>query len=236
MIDIASEIEDDRILEAAKSLNARTPDPDLETYILDQDVDAIVDDFEDDIIRHLAEKDVLGEGRFRTIPVYGKMENPAYLDPTGAKGQTSFEVDYKYDADGDIIDESGSGIDLLETLNDKLYDYDVDQSTRQALLGDVQEAMLDGEITADELYKKITEGGHYIEDYDSGSLTANNEFFRDVMEAMGHDGIIVDADHYFGRRGRGMTHTGGAYHYMFFEPNQVKSSSGNTGADRKSVV
>jgi len=226
-IESLDDFDADDILEAARSLEQT---PELRKLIEAGDVDALVDAAEPDLIEAIARQQVLGDQAFSVMPVYLQVKNPVYLDPSGKKGRTVFEFETIYDEAGDVIDEQGSAVQLLETLDDVAREFDaVDEVGRfkEALWDD----LADGEIDALTLMSKIRDEDFYeIIDPDTG-LPAATEFLRTVFERMGFDGIIADAHHFFGpRRGAMGTRlpgmegvTPGTYHYMMFEPTQIKS-------------
>lgn len=213
------------ILDAARRLKQT---PELRRLIDAEDADGLIDAYESDIIEQMARQAALGDQQFSVLPVYLKMENPVYLDPSGKKGRTVFELEYVYDDVGDIVDEKGSAIRLFETIDEVASEFDaVDEVARfkESLFDD----LADGEIDATTLMDRIREGDWFIDDPDTGN-TANAEFMRVVFERMGFDGIVADAHYHFGPRKQfGVTRRGmegvkpGTYHYMVFEPTQIKS-------------
>ena len=239
------DFDDDDILDAAQRYMDRTESTDTELLeaIKTGNVEKLKDEFEPDLIEQIARQIVLGDENFSVMKTYVNIENPVYLDPSGTKGRTTFNLEFEYDEAGDIVDESGSVIDLLEAIDDVAYDFDNRTKLQgspglfnaQKLKSFIVENSDDGEIDALDIYKEI-KGGEYYFQSDTGGLE-NTEFIRQVFENMGFDGIIADAHHFFGPRqgfagGRipGMADvTPGTYHYMAFNPEQIKSATGNVG-------
>ena len=61
---------------------------------------------------------------------------------------------------------------------------------------------------------------------------ASGQYIRELVEAAGYDGVIMDASRAFGAGrdiGKPMEHVEGARHYVVFEPEQIKSATGNVG-------
>ncbi len=214
------------ILSAARRLKQT---PELRRLIEAEDTEGLIDMYEPDIIEQMARETVLGNQQFRVLPVHLKMENPVYLDPSGKKGRTVFEVEYVYDDVGDIIGEKGSAVQLLKTMDEVALEFDaVDEVARfkESMLDD----LADGEINASTLMDSFRGWDGHIEDLDTGDL-ANSEFMRTVFERMGFDGVVADAYHHFGpKRGFGGAKMPGmsgvkpgTFHYMVFDPTQIKS-------------
>ena len=214
------------ILDAASGLKQT---PELRRLIEAEDVDALMDLYEPDIVEEMARRMVLGDQQFNVLPVYLRMENPVYLDPSGKKGRTVFEMEYVYDEAGDIVDETGPAVRLFETMDEVAHEFDaVDEVARlkESLFDD----LADGEIDASTLMDRIREGDYWIHDPDTGDI-ANTEFMRTVFERMGFDGVVADAHYHFGpKKGFGGVRLPGmegvkpgTYHYMAFKPTQIKS-------------
>ena len=236
-IDSLDDFDDDDILDAAQRYMDRTESTDTELLeaIKTGNVEKLKDEFEPDLIEQIARQIVLGDENFSVMKTYVNIENPVYLDPSGTKGRTTFDLEYKYDEDGDIIDKSGSVIDLLEAIDDVSYDFYGSSDEVQKLKTFIGENSVDGELDALDLFEEVR-GGEYYFHSDTGGLE-NSEFIRQVFEKMGFDGIIADAYHFFGDR-KGIMGiripsmagvTPGSYHYMAFKPEQIKSATGNVG-------
>tara|TARA_R100001594_G_scaffold150676_1_gene213503 strand:- start:28951 stop:32037 length:3087 start_codon:yes stop_codon:yes gene_type:complete len=223
------ELDEDEILDAAERILRENPDPEIMDLFIKGDVDGLTQQIEPDLVQEIAKHRVMGDG-FRTLKGNIKMENPVYLDPSGKKGTTEFEIEAVWDESGeDIIDEVGSGVELLEAIDTVGRRWDADYAVRdiqQEILGEME--MSGGSITAVELDEVINANMSSIMDPETGEI-ASGEFIKEVFEELGFDGIVADAYHYFGPRNigafvPGMDHvTPGTYHYMTFEPTQFKS-------------
>ena len=181
-----------------------------------------------DVAEEMARKELMGsDPAWQIMPLIAKVEKPVYLDSTFQRGETSFEIDQELDDDGDVISETGSGVKLLEAIQAVEGDYLVVDSDA------IADLMMDGEpLYAQGLLAAFQE--QMIED-DDGNYAAGN-FFSEVMEQLGYDGIVANAYQYFGPKKIGRATTTGmqgitpdTFHIMVFNPRQLKSDTGNRG-------
>lgn len=96
--------------------------------------------------------------------------------------------------------------------------FDIDESALSGLLWD---AIGNGGISIADLKEQINE--QYFED-ENGNL-AGNEILRLVLEGLGYDGIIDSTV----SEKFNMDMNDDTTHYIAFEPNQIKSATGNNG-------
>lgn len=166
-----------------------------------------------------------------TMPVYLSIKNPVIL---GGSQETMFELNTQFDEEGDVIDESGPYLDLMNAIDEVAPNFqDVDA---EQLKGDLANAF-DGEgISAGDVFRafKESEGAMYATDADGNGDLSNGEFMRAVFEEMGYDGIIDHTvNQKFGnqrKNGRAMEGVDeGTTHYVAFRPEQIKSALGNRG-------
>lgn len=239
------EVPDQEVLDAAKRYIDEVGYaslPFLEKAIKEQDVSYILDatgevagSVENILIDTIARKRVLGDGNFSVMKTYVNIENPVYLDPSGNKGRTTFNLDIEYDDEGNFVGESGSVIELLETIDDVADNFETSPANARNLKQFISQEAIDGEVDAFDIFKEVKDGNYYFET-EMGEA-ANSEFIRQVFENMGFDGIVADAHYFFGPRdgSRGFQKLGmegvtpGTYHYMAFKPEQIKSATGNVG-------
>ena len=237
-IDSLDDFDDDDILDAAKQYMDRTESTDTELLeaIKAGDVEKLKDELEPDLIEQLARQQVLGDEAFSVLKTYVNIENPVYLDPSGTKGRTTFDLEIEYDDDGEFVGESGSVLELLQTIDDVADNFETSPANARNLKQFIVEKASDyGEVDAFDIFREVRDGDYYFES-DTGGY-ANSEFIRQVFEQMGFDGIIADAYHFFGPRdgSKGFQKLGmagitpGTYHYMAFKPEQIKSATGNVG-------
>jgi len=175
---------------------------------------------------------VAGDSKGLIMPLWVKMKNPFDMRPSGL--QLTSEIEYSEDGE-DIVSEGGTLVDFANAIRDVASTYDADAS----------EALTD--LLSDPEGKSAYDAAALVrsglsEAYDSnGELVSPGEIIRQAVEALGYDGIIMDADMAFGPRARGPFGIGmqgvypGTLHLMPFEPTHVKSSLGNSGAFDASV-
>ena len=158
------------------------------------------------------------------MPVFAKMKNPVKV---GTKDETRFSIDTTWDDEtGDLLEESGNGIDLLDAVRNvaRQYDYINDSDVDDAV-AKLSDALMDG-ATAGEVDTIIRDTIMEVEK--DGKMASAGQFISDVFKELGYDGIIMNAEKYFGS-GRGMKDVEGAKHYILFEPTSIKSAIGNKG-------
>ena len=178
------------------------------------------------IFESIARKELM-TNQGTVMPVFAKMGNPVKL---GTKDETRYFIDTKFDDEtGDFLEESGNGIDLLNAFKQTADEWGIGKEVDDAY-GALIDAFADGEVTAgkvDEILRnKLTD----LYDID-GNYTGPGKFIANMFRNMGHDGIIMNAEEYFGPdiMSKGMQGVKGANHYILFEPTNVKSAIGNRG-------
>jgi hypothetical protein len=184
-----------------------------------------------ELIREMATKELTTHGG-TVMPVFARLQNPVKV---GTKDETKFRIDIEFDDDGDIVSESGNGIDLYNSLNDIGRQYDIPNDQINDVWANISEEMSGDEITAGRVDKIIRENIYDVYTPD-GELAGPGQFIADVFRDMGFDGIKMDAGKYFGPRQvgmgvnvKGMKGVEDATHYIVFEPTQIKSAIGNVG-------
>jgi len=170
----------------------------------------------------------------RTLALYGKMNNPAKL----IKNDSNFyERRSKYDEElDDWIDEEGEAEIVFQEIENVAYYYDLSYEQIQHGIAELQEALYnDDGFTAYELNKALRKNSVFQNMEDNDGNLMNSEFIRKVFEKLGHDGIITDAYDAFTHidpYNKAYTMPGvkpGDKHYIFFDPHQLKSKTGNSG-------
>jgi hypothetical protein len=184
-----------------------------------------------ELIREIATKELTTHGG-AVMPVFARLQNPVKV---GTKDETKFRIDVEFDDDGDIVSESGNGIDLYNSLNDVGRQYDIPNDQINDVWAKISDEMSGEEIAAGRVDKIIRENIYDVYTPD-GELAGPGQFIADVFRDMGFDGIKMDAGKYFGpRQGatgvklKGMEGVEDATHYIVFEPTQIKSAIGNVG-------
>ena len=185
-----------------------------------------------ELIEAMATKELTTHGG-AVMPVYAKLENPVKI---GTKDETVFSIDTEFDDAGDLISETGNGIELYNSLQNVGRNYDLRESEIQDVWAKISEKMVDYEqISAGEVDKIIRNNIYDVYTPD-GEFAGPGQFIADVFRDMGFDGIKMNAEKYFGAReiGMGVRSSGmqgvkDTTHYIVFEPNQIKSATGNIG-------
>lgn len=185
-----------------------------------------------ELIKEIATKELTTHGG-AVMPVFARLRNPVKV---GTKDETKFRIDTEFDEAGDVVSESGNGIDLYNSLNDVGRQYDIPEETIQDLWAKISDDMISNEEISAGNVDKIIRNNLYDVYTPEGEYAGPGQFIADVFRDMGFDGIKMDAEKYFGpRQGvmgtkmTGMEGVKGATHYILFEPTQIKSATGNIG-------
>ena len=159
----------------------------------------------------------------RMLPLYGKMKNPFVLEPYQ---EPKYFYNYNYEEDeesGDYTEtEEGNWIEVKEIITDVLSNWIKESEINDILYAIAEIDELDSGITPLQLFDKLTSE---LDEY-NGEIDGfhSRNVVQEIIQEMGHDGIIMDAYHFFPQ-----LNNEGDRHYIFFDPNQVKSSTGNSG-------
>jgi predicted GNAT family acetyltransferase len=143
----------------------------------------------------------------RTIEAYLKMENPAVVKKNGG---TQFE----YQFNEDTGEETGSAIDLFQSIQKVAPEFGVDADK---LWGKLTEN--GSEFSAYDLHDALNVGEFYPSDPETNQ-PANGELVKEIFKDLGHDGIIL---HNAKEEYPGMNIKEGTIHYIAFDPAQIKS-------------
>jgi hypothetical protein len=164
-----------------------------------------------------AEDEIINQAKPNTTPLYGRMKNPAYLFKEKTPRNQIFEMD-NYDEESEEYIES-EGDKILSELEDLLYEegYGPEYHIVEEGLRKVREELGD-EFTLFELQQAIRNS---LNLYDYGIEIG--DFLQKLIQNLGYDGIIMDADQYWKTLVDRPTK-----HYVFFEPSQVKSPFNKT--------
>jgi hypothetical protein len=161
------------------------------------------------------------------MPVFAKMQNPVKL---GTKDETRYVIDTKFDDEtGDFLEESGNGIDLLNAFKQTADEWGIGDEVDDAY-GALVNAFADGEVTAGKVDEVLRNTLTDLYDID-GNYTGPGKFIANMFRNMGYDGIVMNAEEYFGPdlMTKGMQGVKNANHYILFEPTNIKSAIGNRG-------
>jgi hypothetical protein len=158
------------------------------------------------------------------MPVFVRFENPLVV---GGSRESVFDYTTVVDDTGDYVDESGSLVDFIIALRDTAGRYN-DGSVEDVVDRIVQEAMDTEGVSASGVVAAVRESetfGYYTDD--EGQLVSK-EILRRTFETLGFDGVI---DTTVGEKFGNMAGVGSdTVHFIAFEPTQIKSAIGNTGA------
>mgnify|MGYP007089694445 FL=1 len=159
----------------------------------------------------------------RMMPLYGKMKNPFMLEP---HQNPKYFYNYNYEEDeetGDVTEtEEGNWLEIKDIIYNVLSNW-LDESEINDVLAKIENIdQLESGITPLELFDKLTAELDRFQ-YEIDGFYSRN-VIQEIIQDMGHDGIIMDAHHFFP-----YLNYEGDRHYVFFDPNQVKSAIGNSG-------
>lgn len=223
---------DDDAWYATDVLQAYFDDNGIDTEITDDNIEELKDEHRDKAIEHAATKALKGDSDGFVMPVYVRLEKPFNM----ATSPTYFEMTYPVNEDGEPDYEAepeGSALDLINAINEVASGYNADADS---LTSWVYENGTDG-VSAREVWDRASKDMSELYD-DNGEMISSGQFMQEVAREMGFDGLIQDADAYFGtqRRGFGGIRAGamkgvepGTLHIMPFDGAQVKSATGNSG-------
>ena len=237
-----------RISEAADNVS-RDMDDDphfatqvLSKYFTDQEVEMELNDetFDDamsehggDAAEHWARSQLKGDNEGLVMQAFVKVSNP--LDTVN--GELTYEL--IEDENGDVIDEAGSLVDWVLAIREVAGYRGLGREVENYING-LMETSGDGYVSASMIIDLARE---YLQDGydDAGDSISPGQIVAEVAEQLGYDGIIMDANKYFGNRRtswgarqKGMDGVGdGTLHIVPFNANQVKSATGNFGTFSK---
>ena len=180
-------------------------------------------DIDEDAAREQAREELVGQGDV-VIPAYVSLQNPVII---GGENDTFIEMELVEDEDGDIIDERGPLVDLIQAIRDISVRFD-DAGSVEGFVNSLLEEGVDG-IRASRLVELHRQSENYATD-DLGRL-ASNEMLRQAFEEAGYDGVIDSTISRFSMEGVGE----GDSHVIAFAPNQIKSTQniGDFSADER---
>ena len=215
---------------ASEMLNDYFQDNKIDNEVTDDNFDELKDKYGEKAINHAAQKALKGDSEGLVMPMYVRMLKPFDMRPNGLV----LDYSYKTDDQGDPIagSEQGALIDFLEAARNVLSTYNPNEEFTSSLL----ENGADG-ISAKEIFDIATKT--LSDNYDdNGDMVSSGHIIQEIAREAGYDGLIQDANSYFGtgRRGFGGLRVPsmagvneGVLHLMPFKDNQLKSAIGNKG-------
>lgn len=195
-------------------------------------------DNQSEIAEWEATRKVKGESDGLVMPVYVRMENP--FDMRGTTGNTQLTYEVEEDKNGNIVSETGSGIEFVQAMQDLGMEWGVDVSSATSrLMDELSNGALDAKDAFDIVLRELEV------DYDpmTGEAAGTGQFLQEVVRAAGYDGIVMNAHDYFGSgRRNGMFQIGmfgvepNTLHMMPFDSNQIKSVFNERPTDNPDIM
>jgi hypothetical protein len=181
---------------------------------------------EDEAIRRANER--LSDGAPNTLKLYMRFKNPVVL----GDNETYLDYSDSYDEEIDEYGEpEGKLVDFVEELRITAPVFGVSGREIETALGRISEEAEGEGVRASVLHDIIE--NEFIDAYDENGNSVSREIFRQVLSEIGFDGVIDTTVNSKWGRGRdrvgmkGMTPD--TVHFIAFEPEQIKSATGNSG-------
>ena len=183
------------------------------------------DEFEGDHEDAVAQaRSQLSEGSPNTLKLFVRFSNPAVV---GGPGETFLDYSESYDEEADEYGEpEGALVRLIDGLDDIGDGVDLNGSEIEELKQTLLEEAGGEGLKVGKVAGIFKEALAYTYD-DTGTNNASNEMLRQALERAGFDGII---DTTVATKFKNMGIPPGTTHYIAFNPNQLKSATGNSGA------
>jgi hypothetical protein len=185
------------------------------------------DEFEDDMdaAREEARKR-LSEGAPNTLKLFMRFKNPAVL---GGAGETFFDLNEEYDEKNDSYGEAtGLLLDFVEAIRNRAGEFDIEGDISDFIDGLMSN--FEGVSFGDVIWQTKNTP---IYAYNDNGDSAGNELIRLALQDVGFDGVIdTTVNSKFGRSPNRVGMKGmndGTVHFIAFEPEQIKSATGNNG-------
>lgn len=195
------------------------------------------EDMSEEQMREEAKRALNVHHRGAVMPIHISMKNPVVL---GGKNETFYDFNEPYNEKTDEYGEpEGSLLKIIDGVKRAQNQFDVPADAIDEFTTRLYEHASDkGGIYASDLEKMMKHHFQYAHDTETGDY-AQNELWRTALEEAGHDGIIdhnvnskfgTDRRGFAGARIPGMQGvTPETTHYVVFNPNQIKSATGNQG-------
>ncbi len=196
------------------------------------------DEFEDDMDAAREEaRRRLSEGSPNTMKLFMRFKNPAVF---GGLGETLLDFNEDYNEETDEYGEaSGLLLDFAEALREIAPEYNASDREIESAIGKLFEQAEGAGIKVSEALNTIK--SELMDASDDEGNNASSEVFRQALSRIGFDGVIDTT--VYGKFGPRMIK--GAYtqvptagmsgmtedtvHFIAFEPEQIKSATGNSG-------
>jgi hypothetical protein len=181
--------------------------------------------------RRLAKSQIAGRSQGVSMPLYAKIEHPAYIGVDGKKTwiESPFENTPEPDTEEYYEWETTVGSQdhpITRAIHNAASEYDgIDANEVAANLDEAIQYTFES-VTADQIDDALRKDESLYDAYDDKGGLANNDFIKEVFKNLGYDGIIMDADKAFGSQramGKSMQMDEDTKHYIVFNPTHVKS-------------
>jgi hypothetical protein len=201
-------------------------------------VDELIDDIEngaDDSNRFtgeafaelIARKRIVNDGAARVYKLWMNLKNPFVLGKTTGVDdgtQTVFNYEYTFDEETEETTEGGSAVELFDAIFDVLNleggrDFGVPILEEfQVNLEESGVYYYDGDpITARDMYDALMKS-RTLETLSEAEEVESGELIRRIVEHLGHDGAVMEADVLH------MENVAGVRHFITWNPGSVKSA------------
>lgn len=198
---------------------------------LEEDFDGDMDAARDEARKRLS------QGSPNTLKLFMRFKNPAVI---GGRGETFLGYSEEYNEETDEYGEpTGALVNFVEALRDVAPDFNASDREIESAIGKIFERAEGDGLKAGDALNIIK--SELLDAYDDDGNAASSEIFRQALSEIGFDGVI-DTTVYdkFGpqRRvgGQVLDRAGGmkgmtpdTVHFIAFEPEQIKSATGNSG-------
>jgi hypothetical protein len=209
---------------------ASTEGPDLTLRVerlaelLEQD-----EEFEGDMDAARSEaRQRLSQGAPNTMKLYMRFKNPVVL----GDNETYLDYSESYDEETDEYGEpEGKLVDFVEALRDIAPNFNVSDREIESAIGKIFEEAQGDSLKVSDIHDIIKR--EMVDAFDDAGGSASTEVFRRALSSIGFDGVIdttVNSKFGRGRNRAGMKGMNeGTIHFIAFEPEQIKSATGNIG-------
>jgi hypothetical protein len=226
---------------------ANVDGPDL-TQRVELLAERLEDDFDGDMdaARDEARKR-LSQGAPNTLKLYVSFKNPAVI---GGQGETFLDYTEEYNEETDEYGEpTGALVDFVEALRGIASDFNVSDREIESAIDKMFEQAGGEGLKISDAHNIIK--SELLDASDDEGNRASNEVFRQALSGAGFDGVIdTTVNDKFGpkvrRNGDVFDRAGGmkgmnegTVHFIAFEPEQLKSATGNDGsfdADDRNIL
>lgn len=231
---LADSMEDDDQL-ASELIAEYLKDTGSDIELTDDNLEDLKEDYIGLAADHASRKR-FSEGAPNTMKLYMRFKNPVVI----GDNETYLDYSDSYDEETDEYGEpEGKLVEFVEALRDIAPNFNASDSDIESAVGKIfDEAQGDGLKVTDALSIIKRE---LMDAFDDDGSSASSEIFRQALSNIGFDGVI-DTTVYdkFGpkmrRNGQTYDRSGGmkgmnegTVHFIAFEPEQIKSATGNSG-------